>query len=222
MGSREAGTYAPKRSRIADKRETSEANAGRMYVLNKAIKNEIIHYAQNVSNGVTRLRAATRQTAKDMESFNRNIRKDGFNAARNYLDEDLYEFTERYNSAADFMQNQTQSAELRTFSHEISDNLAYHKDRIAQLGLSTDENSRLNYDRAFFGALNQDDITSAIRENAPVFAGLQRHAGNFLTEPLVAHMHFKGLGYHYNYAMGKMEADGFNMLEAGMLIDKAV
>jgi hypothetical protein len=222
MGSREAGTYAPKRSRIADKRDTSEPKTGQMYVLNKAIKNEIISYAQNVSNGVTKLRATTRQTAKDMENFNYNVRKDGFNAARNYLDEDLAEFAERYNAATGFMQQQTQSTELRTFSYEISDNLAYHKDRLAQLGLSTDESSRLNYNREYFGTLNQSDIYDAIKENTPVFAGLQRHAGNFLTEPLVTHMHFKGLGYHYNYTMGKMEADGFSMMEAGMLIDKAV
>jgi hypothetical protein len=51
---------------------------------------------------------------------------------------------------------------------------------------------------------------------------LLKQSGDFLTDPLVDHMKFKGLGYHYNYKMGMMETDGFNTIEAGLLINKAV
>jgi hypothetical protein len=35
-------------------------------------------------------------------------------------------------------------------------------------------------------------------------------------------MNFKGLGYHYNYKLGVMKADGFNLLEVGLLVDEVV
>jgi hypothetical protein len=38
----------------------------------------------------------------------------------------------------------------------------------------------------------------------------------------VDHMRFRGLSYHYNYHMGTMETDGYNLLEAGMLVDRLV
>ena len=43
-----------------------------------------------------------------------------------------------------------------------------------------------------------------------------------LSEPLIEHMHFRGLSYHYNYQLGRMETEGFNLIESGMLVDRFV
>ncbi len=128
VGTREMNNYAPRRARIADKKESPEAlSGGRMYVFNKAVKDEIINYAQNVSYGVTNLRASARHTSNDMENFNRNAHREGFSEAVNLLTEDLSKFARHYNEATDFLQNQEQSANLRTFSMEVTDNINYNK-----------------------------------------------------------------------------------------------
>jgi hypothetical protein len=221
VGNREPGSYTPKRSRIADKRESTETN-NKIYVLNKSLKDEIVNYAHNVSYGVTNLRSTAKQTSNDMENFNRNVHREGFNTAQEWLSGDLEEFAENYNKSSGFMQSQQQSPALRTFSYEIADNLYYNRDRLSMVGLNVGEEGRLSFDREYFQSMPQEKINVAIGENIQIFSGLQRHAGAFLSEPLVDHMRFKGLGYHYNYKMGAMETDGFGILETGMLIDKAV
>lgn len=224
MGNRDTGTYAPKRGRIADRRESySGDTSGRVYILNKTLKNEIVEYARNVSSGATGLRSSTRQASEDMEQFNRNIHNDGFEMAQTWLADDLEEFAENYNNAAGFMSTQKHSTDLRTFSYEIADNLYYNRDRLSMLGLSLSDTGRLAFDRSYFNGLTQDEVNVAIGENIQIFADLHRQADSVLNEPLAEHMNFKNLSYHYNYKMGVMVTDdGFGMIESGLLIDRVV
>jgi hypothetical protein len=223
VGTKETNNYAPRRARIADKKEAPEAlSGGRMYVLNKAVKEEIINYAQNVSFGVTNLRSSARHTANDMEIFNRNAHREGFGEAVDLLTEDLSKFTRHYNEATDFLQNQEQSANLRTFSMEVTDNINYNKERLNMLGLSINEDGRMRFDKQAVREMSPERINIAIGENIRIFGDLSQHTENILTEPLIDHMKFKALNYHYNYKMGMMEADGFSLLEAGILVDKWV
>jgi hypothetical protein len=157
-----------------------------------------------------------------MENFNRNIHRDGFEAAREYIAQDLTEFAEKYNKTTEFMQAQDHSAALRTYSFEIADNLRYNRDRLSMLGITLSDESKVSFDRDLFNGMDQEKINVAIGENIRLFTGLLKHSGDFLSDPLVDHMKFKGLGYHYNYKMGMMEAAGFNSIEAGPLINKAV
>lgn len=221
VSNRESGVYAPKRGRIADRRESTESY-GQVYVLNKSLKDEIIRYAHNVSQGVTGLRSSTHETTTDMENFNRNVHNQGYDTALEWLTDDLAEFTDKYNDASDFLQKQTHSDGMRTFAYEVADNLYYNRDRLSMLGLSFTEDNGLRFDRSFAAKLSLDEANIAIGENIQIFADLYRQASGMLNEPLSEHMNFKGLGYHYNYQMGTMEADGFGMIETGMLIDKAV
>jgi hypothetical protein len=223
MGTRETNNYAPRRARIADKKEAPESlSGGRMYVLNKAVKDEIINYAHNVSYGVTNLRSSARHTSYDMENFNRYAHREGFEDAVDQLTEDLSNFARHYNEATDFMQNQEQSANLRTFSMEVTDNINYNKERLSMLGFSLTEDGHMRFDRQTVEEMTPERINVAIGENIKIFGDLTRHTENILTEPLIDHMKFKALNYHYNYKMGMMEADGFSLLEAGILVDKWV
>ena len=221
VSNREPNRFTPKQGRIAD-RKTSAEPLRQVFVLNKALKDEIINYAHAVSYGVTNLKSSARATADDMENFNRNVHKEGFDTAREWLSEDLEEFAGRANEAAEFMQNQSHSSSVRIFSYELADNLRYNKERLALLGLNLGEEGRVGFDKPFLKSLSHEKINIAIGENIQIFSGLQKHAVTFLDAPLAEHMRFKGLGYHYNYKLGKMEMDGFDVIEAGLLIDKAV
>ena len=221
IGTRDGGVLAPRKPFIAERKDSAEP-LRQSFVLNKSLKDEIVSYAKNVSNGVTNLQTSSRTAARDMEGFNRRVFRDGFDSAREWLAEDIEDFKDSYNAASEFMQNQGTSPGLRIFSYEVADNLYYNRERLGLLGLSIFESGAVNFDRARFDGLPQEKINVAIGENIGIFSGLQRQAGEFLTEPLAVHMRFKGLGYHYNYKLGKLELDGFDAIEAGLLVDKAV
>lgn len=221
VGSRE--TNSPKRGRIADRRDTtSPESSGQMYILNKSLKDEIVKYAHNVSYGVTNLRASTRQTATDMENFNRDIHSDGLEKAKEWLADDLQEFATQYNASTGFMQSQKHSTDLRSFSCEVADNLFYNQERLSMLGFSLSESGQLSFSRDHLDGLSQDQINIAIGENIQIFSDMSRHTDKLLSEPLSEYMDFKGLSYHYNYKMGTMVTDGFGIIESGLLIDKVV
>jgi hypothetical protein len=214
-------SYTPKRNRIANKRETPETS-GPVFVLNKSLKNEMVRYARSVSHGVVDLRIATQRTAGDMQDFNRTAHQEGWESAMGALVDNLSAFADRYNQSAGFMQAQDHSAGLRAFSYEVADNIFYNRGRLEMLGLYLSEEGNITFDSGRVAAMSFEEVNIAIGENIEIFSGLQAFTQQLLTEPLVAHMRFQGLNYHYNYQRGAMETDGFGLLEMGLLVDKTV
>ncbi|MCL2204116.1 MAG: hypothetical protein FWB88_09295 [Defluviitaleaceae bacterium] len=213
--------FSPRRSRIADKRDAPETS-GPIFVLNKSLKNEVIRYARSVSHGVVDLRVATHRTANDMQDFNRTAHLEGWETAVGNLVENLTSFAHNYNRSAGFMQAQDHSAGLRAFSYEVADNVFYNRSRLEMLGLSLSENGHFTFDSEQVRAMSFEEVNVAIGENIEIFSGLQSFTQQLLSEPLVEHMRFQGLSYHYNYQRGQMETDGFSLLEMGMLVDRVV
>jgi hypothetical protein len=216
-GNRSEG-YVPRRERIAQGNEP----AGRVFVLNKALRNEIVSYAQSVSDGVSNLRDATKRTAVDMDNFNGAVHKEGFEAALENMADNLENFADFYNNSAGFMQNQQHSTGLRSYSGELVENVTHNRTRLEMLGLSLSEEGRISFNRERVSAMNHKEINVAIGENIEMFEGLRSHTQQLMTEPLIEHMRFRGLSYHYNYRMGTMETDGYSLIEAGMLVDRLV
>jgi hypothetical protein len=193
-----------------------------VFVLNKSVKNEMVNYARSVSHGVVDLRAATHRTANDMQDFNRTAHLEGWDAAMGNLVDNLSDFADNYNRSAGFMQAQDHSAGLRAFSYEVADNVFYNRGRLEMLGLSLSEEGFFAFDSGRVQAMNFEEVNIAIGENIEIFSGLQSFTQQLLHEPLVEHMRFAGLNYHYNYQRGQMETDGFGLLEMGLLVDRIV
>ena len=211
---------SPRRERINSGQDTKAS--GRIFVLNKSLRNEIVNHAQNVTTGITDLRSATGRTAQDMENFNRTVYREGWEEAVDRLTENLTQFADGYNHAANFMQSQEHSAGLRAFSEEVTDNVYYNRTRLEMLGLTLSEEGRLAFSNKQVRDMSHEQINVAISENIEIFEGLRAYTGQVLSEPLVEHMHFRGLTYHYNYQLGRMETEGFGLLEAGILVDRVV
>jgi len=218
---RTVDNYAPKRSRIADRRDNPETT-GRMFVLNKSLKDEIVRYAQAVSHGVTTLRTSTKRIANDMEQFNRTVYEESLEEAINLMADNLSDFADNFNRSAGFMQQQVHSAGLRSFSHEVVDNVYYNRQRLEMLGLTLSDAGILAFSRDYVEGMSHEEVNIAIGENIKIFSDLQSFTQQLMTEPLVEHMRFKGLRYHYNYKLGMMETEGFSLIEAGMLVDRRV
>lgn len=220
VSARDGGNNNPKRERIHTGREGD--TPGRIFVLNKALKNEIVRYAQAVSYGVTDLRAATKQTSIDMENFNRTVHMDGWDYAISNLSNDLEQFADDFNRSAGFMQSQLHSSGLRAFSHEVADNVFHNRERLEMLGLTLSEGGQLSFSRSHMESMSYETVNVAIGENIAIFEGLRSYTQQLMTEPLIEHMRFTGLNYHYNYRMGTMATEGYSLIEAGMLVDRLV
>jgi len=212
---------SPRRERINTARE-NEAAAGRVFVLNKSLQTEILSHAQSITSGVTSLRSSTGRTASDMENFNRTVHREGWEDAVNGLARNLSGFANGYNQSVEFMQAQEHSAGLRAFSEEVTDNVFYNRGRLEMLGLTLSEGGRLAFSQDQIRGMSYQQINAAIGENIEIFEGLRAYTNQMLSEPLIEHMQFRGLNYHYNYQLGRMETEGFNLLEAGMLVDRVV
>jgi len=213
--------YSPKRERISTAREAHEVS-NRTFILNKSLRNEIINYAQAVTYGVTDLRTSTKQTAEDMEGFNRTVYLEGWDAAVGNLTEDLEQFADDFNKSAAFMQSQNHSEGLRSFSNEVSENVYENRVRLEMLGLTLSNEGQMYFSREQVENMNHEQINVAIGENIAIFEGIKNYTQQLMTEPLVEHMRFSGLNYHYNYRMGVMETEGYSLIEAGMIIDRLV
>jgi len=213
--------FSPRRARINTGRENTEVT-GRVFVLNKALRNDIVNYANSVTYGVTDLRASTKRATQDMEYFNRTVYQDGFDEALEGLTNDLADFAEDFNRSTEFMQAQEHSAGLRSFSSEVADNIFYNRGRLEMLGMTLSNNGRLEFSRDQVRNMTYEEVSAAIGENLEIFEGLRSYTQQLMTEPLVEHMRFRGLTYHYNYQMGRMETEGFNLIESGMLVNRLV
>jgi hypothetical protein len=216
VGSRE-GSYTPRKERIAQGNEP----AGRVFVLNKALRNEIVDYAQSVSHGVTDLRNATKRTSVDMENFSVTVHREGWENALEGMADNLESFAQYYNRSSGFMQKQKHSEGLRSYSNEVVENVHHNSKRLEMLGLTLSEGT-MAFDREFVSAMNHEEVNVAIGENIEIFEGLRSYTQQLMTEPLVDHMSFRGLSYHYNYHMGTMQTDGYSLIEAGMIVDRLV
>ena len=213
--------YSPKKERISTGRERP-AESGRIFVLNKALRKEIVDYAQAVSHGVTDFREATKHTVTSMETFNRTVHREGFYLAVENLTHDLESFTEYFNKSSAFLQTQSHSDGLRAYSSEVTENIYHNRDRLEMLGISLSGEGSMYFSRDQVASMTHQEINLAIGENLAIFEGLRAFSGQLLTEPLLEHMRFTGLKYHYNYRLGTMEAEGYSLIEAGMLVDKRV
>ena len=214
-------TYAPRRERVSSGKE-NPGSSGRIFVLNKALRNDIVRYAQAVSHGVTDLREATKQTAQDMENFNRTVHREGWDNAMENLADNLEQFSEFFNKSAGFMQTQMHSAGLRAFSNEVAENVYYNRSRLEMLGLTLSGEGQMAFSRNQVMGMSYEEVNVAIGETIEIFDSLRSHTQQLMTEPLIEHMRFRGLNYHYNYRMGTMETEGYSLLEAGMLVDRIV
>ena len=223
VGNRDRNTIVEKRSRIARTTPQEKLDRGMTIVLNKSLKQEIISYARNVSQGVTYFKSAVRMALADMGSFGLNAMYNGYESAIDSVEENLANLSAAYNSSTLFLEQQQQSRDLRSFSQILRERVYQGQDRLGLLGFSLGlESDSLQFDRTVLRSLSHIEMHAAIGANMQVLHGLHQSATAVLTSPLSSHMGFKGLNYHYNYKLGRMVEDGFGIIESGMIVDKVV
>jgi hypothetical protein len=149
------------------------------------------------------------------------VHKHGWEETLVNMVDNLEDFAEYYNRSSGFMQTQNHSDGLRSYSSEVIENVHYNSKRLEMLGFTLDE-GEMAFNREVVSAMNHEEVNVAIGENIEIFEGLRSFTQQLMKEPLIDHMSFSGLKYHYNYHMGTMQADGYSLIEAGMIVDRLV
>jgi len=227
VGTRDSNRITAKRARLTQKRPQQVIEQqGMSFVLNKSLKNEIVRYAQNVSQGVNGVQSAARSLLHSMDGFSRNAMQYGREQAVSLVEDGVNNLVEAYNKNVEFMRDQNHSPQLRNFSYDMTDNIHQNQKRLNRLGISfteTEEGERMLFDReSFRNSTRGGNIYVAIGENIQMLDNLYRSANQVLTAPLSEHMQFKALNYHYNYQLGRMVEDGFGIIDSGLIVDKVV
>jgi len=210
----------PKKPMITEK-STPEQRKSQIFFLNKSLKNEIVKYARNLSSSVSGIKESSRQLVSDMEQFNKNVDEEGLDRARKWLSDDIKAFSEAVSNADDFTEKQSQSRVLKDYMERIKYSLASNKNEMAELGVKV-SGKAVSFAADQVSKMDSRQINVAIGRSIRIFDEIYEYSTGLLTSPMVEHMSFKEFQYHYNYKMGSVVTDGFNMVESGMVVDMVI
>jgi len=222
--------YAPyilnnyKRKKIADfpRGERFLFDGDETYVLNKALRKEVIGYATELSRVINGLKDSSRYVVRDAGGFLKNEREEGFAAALEWLAGDLSDFVEAYNKTTAFTKKNSDSRILTDFTDGVSYDLGISLKALSRYFITEGENDTLDFDGQAFESAARKKILIANKQNLPFFKHIYETTGVFLLEPLSEHMNFKNLKYYYNYKTGTIAKDSFAITGSGMIINEVV
>jgi len=234
---------AAKKPQRLDGRNTDLAKH-QSYILSKSVRTDVMRYARGATSSVTAMKSASAGVVKDMEGFNRDVSSDGLDSAKRWLASSLSSFVSAYNQSEDFLLGQDQNQALRDYGGGLAQVMTDNRDRLARLGIGvSDANTAavteaadgetepsaadvsggsLTFDQVALERLDQSTANIAIGDSIPVFNRVEDDSSEMLTQPLSDYMGFNSLKYHFNYKMGGLPADGFRMIDEGMVFDRVL
>ena len=222
--------YAPyilsnyRRKKIADfpRGEIFMLDEDETYVLNKALKKEVVNYAAEFSGVVNGLKDSSKNIIRDARGFLKNEREEGYITAVRWLGEDLADFVNSYNKSKAFAAKNKDSRFFIDFSDNLAYDLSVSLKALSGYRISGENNGRLSFDENAFAVMTRGSIRHANRQNLPFFEHIYDSTGDFLKTPLSEHMNFKDLKYYYNYKTGVITRDSFAVIGSGMIVNEVV
>ena len=215
---------APKASSVSARRspKAAESTRAESVLLNKTLKSDVVAYARNASASVTGLRGAAGRLSAAAERFGRSARENGLDETKNAFAKRAETFAEVFNTAKNFTQEQQHSEALRGYGRDAETLVSAYEQELNAIGFKKNENGALVFNRETTADMDAATIQWALGDAEPLFKELYALSNDMLTEPLASHMQFKGFGFYYNYKLGKVQDNTFQMIEAGMIADYAV
>ena len=192
------------------------------YVLNKALKKEVIGYATELSRVVNGLKDSSRFVVRDARRFIRNEREEGYGTAVKWLEDDLADFVDSYNRTKGFVAKNKDSRILTDFVDNLTYDLSISMKALSRYRIVEGENETLVFDEDAFKELTRKGVLIANKQNYPFFRHVYDTTKEFLNVPLSEHMNFKNFRYYYNYKTGTIAKDSFTIVESGMIVNEVV
>jgi len=222
--------YAPyilnnlKRKKIAEypRGENFLYDGDETFVLNKALRKEVVGYATELSRVINALKDSSKYVVRDAGGFVKNEREEGFITALRWLEDDLADFVEAYNKTKAFSNRNRDSRILTDFADSLEYDLSISLKALSRYEISENEDETLGFDEQSFKNSTRKKIHIANKQNLPFFEHVYGATGDFLLAPLSEHMNFKNLKYYYNYKTGTIAKDSFAIIGSGMIVNEVV
>lgn len=206
---------AKAKTEIAQSRTSKSGESTYEYSLNKAIKNEVISYATDISSNLNSIKETTnflinRYTRRDIVSKNEK---------KNFAD-GLESFVNEINSFGYFYESTEKSSPaLNGYEAVLSDRIEEYAEKLSYIGIKKDSEGTLAFDREAFEVIDKNNYIDHIFESAQMFKDIYDDTCEVMQLPLAEHMNFKNLDYYYNYTYIPKDKSEFKYIETGMLVD---
>lgn len=193
-------------------------------LLNKAYKNQVVRYANDLSRSVVGLKDAAKMFVFDGAYANKNYDLTGLEPNWPWLAEDINNFVSSYNSIQSLAQTTNHSPDFLRFSYNIMGYMqgSQHILHSIGVGFASNRGYKESYELEFYNRQVPDIGTAQIDNAMEFFSRAYGFVRDFLSQPLSHHMEFKGLNYYYNYKIGEMEENTFGIIDSGLIVDIAV
>jgi len=186
-------------------------------LLNKAMKNKVISYANGLSRSIVGLKDAAKLFVFDGKYINKSIENYNHEAGLLWLAEDIDNFILAFNSLQKLSISTNHSLDFISFSHNMIDFVNNNKNILDNIGIMFCEHTMsLVFQKK--ATIDMQELNHAIN----FFKEAYDKTNNFLNLPLSHHMQFKGLSYYYNYKIGNIEENTFGIIDSGLIVDVAV
>ena len=213
----ERSNVVAKRAKIA---EAPQQN--KFLTLNKSHKSEIVHHARGVTQSIVGFGSGLRRLMRNMDDF---LRYEGASSeaeanAKQWMAGRLSHFAENYTANARFMAQQTHSETLSVFAQDLGDSIQQNLVPMGRLGFRLNRSGALRFNTEAYANIQPNALRQTVAGCRQSLRELYTLSQSMLTGPLLEHMQFKALSYHYNYQLGRVVEDGFGIIESGILLDR--
>jgi len=192
------------------------------FMMNKALKLDVLNYVRGISEAVNGTRESARFVISEMRSFNQNAFEHGLLYASKMVSVGLARFAKAHNNSVEFMESQEHSPFLYSFAQEIIELFDGARYELAMMHLLTDDGRTLTFDPKGFESRDVGELNSAFSNSIGLFSEVYRGASQLLTAPLTEHINFRNLSYYYNYKLGTVIADTFKLIDSGIIINTKI
>lgn len=208
--------HSNKNDSVLNSQQSGNSEKEYSFFLNKTFKNEIVNYAETISNDLNSIKNSVKNVVNKMSNNYFNYDSEVEN-----LKYELEEFTEKYNSYKDFAEkNYRHSPLLSNFSDSLKFRVENNKDILSKFGVFyDDELNEISFDINVFDSLSSKEILNDVSNLKRLCGEIYNDTCEIMTVPMEEHMNFKNLNYYYNYIFSNENHNTVKIIETGMLVD---
>lgn len=188
-------------------------------LLNKSLKNEVIKYVNLMSESIVNIKESINLIINHITDFYSNQNKYTKEQITNWLQAELNIFVEEVNISLDLFKEQPHSKKLKEFANNFESTLEENLEYLNNIGILKEESSNFKFNENTISKIDFDSDLDNLKTFLPIFQELYNDTVNLLKLPFNEHMQFKYLNYYYNYQMGKIKQNTFNIVQQGLIID---
>lgn len=188
------------------------------FFLNKALKDEIIKYASNISSDYNSIKSTA------LFVFDRINRNEGkYEDFKQDLCDGMFDFVNQYNEYRDFSNVYDKNSKaLNEFAENLKDRVYKNEEFLEEVGIHINEDGFLFFNKDKFDSMNKEELYSKLGNLRQFCKDIYNDTCKAMEIPMSNHMNFRDLNYYYSYVFALVEPNTFKIVQEGMLVDIAL